>query len=324
MNKVTNKQLNKLTKKTALSVLMMSFILTGCAGAQTSVKKGDSTLFKVGDTVVTKQQAYDTVKYNKGASYSIEKIKEKIEKIEVKNEDQIEKRIDILYKQYEEYYGKEENFESQIKNSGYKDVDEFKKKVLRPQVLEELLMEKYANKRIDKYLKQYKPVIAKVLAVEGEDAAKEAAKELKSGASWDNVYAKYTSENSSYQNTKKVLTTSDSDLKPDDVKTLYKNKKTGIMTKVYTPSNSDSTTRYLINVISCDVTSDEYYADFINQLKSLDSNFEKNLWKYYLKKHNFEIHDQDIFDIIRVDNPEYLYQYPKLSENNSNQTNNLQ
>lgn len=319
-----NKPLNKLTKKTALSVLIMSSILTGCAGAQTSVKKGDSTLFQVGDTVVTKQQIYDTVKYNKGASYSIEKIKEKIEKIEVKNEDQIKKRIDILYKQYEEYYGKEESFESQVKNSGYKDVDEFKKKVLRPQVLEELLMEKYANKRIDKYLKQYKPVIAKVLAVEGEDAAKEAAKELKSGASWDNVYAKYTSENSSYQNTKKVLTTSYSDLKPDDVKTLYKNKKTGIMTKVYTPSNSDSTTRYLINVISCDVTSDEYYADFINQLKSLDSNFEKNLWKYYLKKHDFEIHDQDIFDIIRVDNPEYLYQYPKLSKENNNQTNNLQ
>ena len=245
-----------------------------------------------------------------------------IEKIEVKDEDQIKKRIDILYNQYEEHYGKEESFESQVKNSGYKDVDEFKKKVLRPQVLEELLMEKYANKRIDKYLKQYKPVIAKVLAVEGEDAAKEAAKELKNGVSWDNVYAKYTSKNSSYQNTKKVLTTSDSDLNPDDIKTLYKNKKTGIMTKVYAPSNSDSTTRYLINVVSCDATSDEYYADFINQLKSLDSNFEKNLWKHYLKKHNFEIHDQDIFNIIRVDNPEYLYQYPKLSENNSNQTNN--
>lgn len=322
MNKVMNKPLNKLTKKTVLSVLMMSSILTGCAGAQTSVKKGDSTLFQVGNTVVTKQQIYDTVKYNKGASYSIEKIKEKIEKIEVKNEDQIKKRIDILYKQYEEYYGKEESFESQVKNSGYKDVDEFKKKVLRPQVLEELLMEKYANKRIDKYLKQYKPVIAKVLAVEGEDAAKEAVKELKSGASWDDVYTKYTSENSSYQNTKKVLTTSDSDLNPDDIKALYKNKKTGVMTKVYIPSNSDSTTRYLINVISCDVTSDEYYADFINQLKSLDSNFEKNLWKHYLKKHNFEAHDQDIFDIIRVNNPEYLYQYPKLSEDSNNQINN--
>ena len=324
MNKLTNKPLNKLTKKTALSVLMLSSILTGCAGAQTSVKKGDSILFQVGDTVVTKQQVYDTVKYNKGASYSIEKIKEKIEKIEVKDEDQIKKRIDILYKQYEEYYGKEESFESQIRNSGYNDVDEFKKKVLRPQVLEELLMEKYANKHIDKYLKQYKPVIAKVLAVEGEDAAKEAAKELKSGVSWDNVYAKYTSENSSYQNTKKVLTTSDYDLNPDDIKTLYKNKNAGVMTKVYSPLNSDSTTRYLINVVSCDATSDEYYADFINQLKSLDSNFEKSLWKHYLKKHNFEIHDQDIFNIIRVDNPEYLYQYPKLSENNSNQTNNLQ
>lgn len=316
--------MNKLTKKTALSILMMSSILTGCAGAQTSVKKGDSTLFQVGDTVVTKQQVYDTVKYNNGASYSIEKIKEKIEKLEIKDEDQIKKRIDILYKQYEEYYGKEESFESQVKNSGYKDVDEFKKKVLRHQVLEELLMEKYANKRIDKYLKQYKPVIAKVLAVEGEDAAKEAVKELKSGASWDDVYTKYTSQSSSYQNTKKVLTTSDSDLNPDDIKTLHKDKKTGIMTKVYAPSNSDSTTRYLINVVSCDATSDEYYADFINQLKSLDSNFEKNLWKHYLKKHNFEVHDQDIFNIIRVDNPEYLYQYPKLSEENNNQTNNLQ
>lgn len=324
MSKLTNKPLNKLTKKTALSVLMMSSILTGCAGAQTSVKKGDSTLFQVGDTVVTKQQVYDTIKYNKGTSYSIEKIKQKIEKLEIKNEDQINKSISILYNQYEEYYGKEESFESQVKNSGYKDVNEFKKKVLRPQVLEELLMEKYANKHIDKYLKQYKPVIAKVLAVEGEDAAKKAAKKLKGGASWDDVYTKYTSQNSSYQNTKKVLTTSDSDLNPDDIKALYKNKKTGVMTKVYTPSNSDSTTRYLINVISCDATSDEYYADFINQLKSLDSNFEKNLWKHYLKKHNFEIHDQDVFDIIRVDNPEYLYQYPKLSEKDNNQTNNLQ
>ena len=322
MNKLTN----KLTKKTMLSILMMSSILTGCAGAQTSVKKGDSTLFQVGDTIVTKQQVYDTVKYNNGASYSIEKIKEKIKKLEIKNEEQIKKKINILYNQYEEYYGKgdgkEESFESQVKNSGYKNVDEFKKKVLRPQVLEELLMEKYANKNIDKYLKQYKPVIAKVLAVEGEDAAKEAAKELKNGVSWDDVYTKYTSENSSYQNTKKVLTTSDSDLNPDDIKALYKNKKTGVMTQVYASLNSDSTTRYLINVISCDATSDEYYADFINQLKSLDSNFEKNLWKHYLKKHNFEIHDQDIFNIIRVDNPEYLYQYPKLAEENNNQTNN--
>lgn len=93
MSKLTNKPLNKLTKKTALSVLMMSSILTGCAGVQTSVKKGDSTLFQVGDTVVTKQQIYDTVKYNKGASYSIEKIKEKIEKIEVKMKTKLRKEL---------------------------------------------------------------------------------------------------------------------------------------------------------------------------------------------------------------------------------------
>ena len=33
-----------------------------------------------------------------------------------------------------------------------------------------------------------------------------------------------------------------------------------------------------------------------------------------MKKHNLEIHDQDIFDALRTSNPEYLINHPELAE----------
>ena len=60
--------------------------------------------------------------------------------------------------------------------------------------------------------------------------------------------------------------------------------------------------------------SDDYLDDFTAQIKSNDSDFEKEVWKHYLKKHNFKVHDQDIFNSLRVDNPEYLYEFPELEK----------
>ena len=39
------------------------------------------------------------------------------------------------------------------------------------------------------------------------------------------------------------------------------------------------------------------------------------------KKYNFEVHDQDIFDYLRSNNPEYLVNHPELAESSSNSSN---
>ena len=35
---------------------------------------------------------------------------------------------------------------------------------------------------------------------------------------------------------------------------------------------------------------------------------------YYMKKHNLEFHDQEIFDSVRSTNPEYIVNHPELAE----------
>lgn len=300
--------------KTLLALMAMSSILTGCASTTTSVKKSNSTLFKIGDTTVTKQKVYDVMKINNGATYTADEVKEVIEKAEIKNEDNINSKVEQLYKDYVGYYGTEEDFLKQLTNNGYDTPEEFKKTQLKPQAYENILMEKYTTKHQKKYLKKYQPTIVRVLAVDDKIKAKEAIQALNSGGDWDDVYKEYTSENSGFKNENKVLTTSETEIKTKDVKAIYKSKETGLLNKIYSPLATGTTTRFIIKVVSHDIMSDEYLDNFTAQIKSNDSDFEKEVWKHYLKKHNFKVHDQDIFNSLRVDNPEYLYEFPEFEK----------
>lgn len=304
----------KKTTRTLLALMIMSSILTGCASTTTSVKKSNSTLFKIGDTAVTKQKVYDVVKMNNGAPYATDEVKKVIEKAEIKNENNINSKVEQLYKDYVGYYGTEEDFLKQLTNNGYDTPEEFKKTQLKPQVYENMLMEKYTTKNQKKYLKKYQPTIVRVLAVDDKAKAKEAMQALNSGSDWDDVYEEYTSENSGFKNEDKVLTTSETEIKTKDVKAIYKSKETGLLNKIYSPLATGTTTRFIIKVVSHDIMSDEYLDDFTAQIKSNDSDFEKEVWKHYLKKHNFKVHDQDIFNSLRVDNPEYLYEFPEFEK----------
>lgn len=300
--------------KTLLALMTMSSILTGCASATTSVKKSNSTLFKVGDTAVTKQKVYNIVKMNNGATYAIDKAKDAVEKSEIKNENKVNTKVEQLYKEYVGYYGTEEDFLKQLTNYGYDTPEEFKKTQLKPQAYGDMLMEKYTIKNQKKYLKKYQPTIVRVLAVDDKTKAKEALQALNEGTEWDDVYTKYKSENSGFENKDKVLTTSETEIKTKDVKAAYKSKETGLLNKIYSPLATGTTTRFIIKVISHDAMSDDYLDDFVSQIKSNDSDFEKTVWKHYLKKHNFKVHDQDIFNSLRVDNPEYLYEFPEFEK----------
>ena len=141
----------KKTTKTLLALMIMSSILTGCASTTTSVKKSNSTLFKIGDTAITKQKVYDVVKMNNGATYTTDEVKKIIEKAEIKNENNINSKVEQLYKDYVGYYGTEEDFLKQLTNNGYDTPEEFKKTQLKPQAYENMLMEKYTTKNQKKY-----------------------------------------------------------------------------------------------------------------------------------------------------------------------------
>lgn len=308
------RQLAKQSKKIAVGLLLSS-ALVGCSNVQTTVKKSDTTLFKVGDTTVTKGQAYEEVKISSGSDYTVDEIKEKIENAEITSGKKIDAYIEELYQKYVEAYDNEESFISQLSNYGYDGVDEFKKNQLKPQAKEELLEQKYLKLNKKKYFKEYKPSVVRVLAVKNKKKATEALEKLNSGTSWDDIYVEYTTDGSSYSNEDTILTTSSSGFSEKNIKEVYETKELGIIQKEYKTTVTGDKTQYIVQVVSTDRMSDAYFGDITTEITNNDTDFSTKMWTHYMKKHKVEIYDQDIFDYLRENNPEYLYQYPELKEN---------
>ena len=53
--------------------------------------------------------------------------------------------------------------------------------------------------------------------------------------------------------------------------------------------------------------------DIVENLLNL-GDVKTDIESYYLKKYNFEVHDQDVFNNLKANNPEYLVSRPDLSK----------
>ena len=85
-----------------------------------------------------------------------------------------------------------------------------------------------------------------------------------------------------------------------------------------------SNTKVVVNALQDDVTI--YWIvqsgkeDQIIENLSSSSDFSTQCLVYYLNKYNFTVHDQTIFDYLRENNPEYLVEFPELSETDESQS----
>lgn len=303
-----------------LAVVALSLILVGCSSVQTTVKNSDTVLFKVGSTTITKGSVYEEIKNSDGADYTIDEIKEKIEDAEITSDKKVATYVDKLYQKYVDAYTDEESFITQLTNYGYADADDFKENQLKSEAKEDLLEQKYLKIKKSKYFKKYQPSIVRVMTLEKKKKAEEALERLNNGESWDDIYTEYTTDDGTYSNEDTILTTSSSGFKENDIKEIYKTNAVGLINKIYKTTVNGSTTRYLVQIISTNRTSDDYFGDITTEVSNNDTDFSTNMWTYYMKKHNFTVYDQDIFDYLRENNPEYLHQYPELKEKKSEST----
>lgn len=92
---------------------------------------------------------------------------------------------------------------------------------------------------------------------------------------------------------------------------IVKDKKTGVIDEVFTNESSGTTYAYVAVLVSN--TYKDIKDDVYTTLSS-DDDVTKACLVYYLKKYNFEVHDQDVFNNLKANNPEYLVSRPDLSE----------
>ena len=295
-------------KKTPILFVCASMMLTGCSGATATIKDKDETIMTIGDTKYTKGDEYDLLKISTGTDLTMELVKQAIYKQEVKVTKEMKEKAQEQVNNYKENM---ENFDKQIHSLGYKNSKQYMNKVLIPSLQASELTEKYFTDAKKDIQKTYKPSKARIIQCENKATAKKALKALKNGTDPEEVAQQYMVDSAKYSGKETLVTTKTTDLSTRLINTLSKTKKAGVIDEVFTNESSGTTYAYVAVLVSN--TYKDIKDDVYTTLSS-DDDVTKACLVYYLKKYNFEVHDQDVFNNLKANNPEYLVSRPDLSK----------
>lgn len=295
-------------KKTPILFVCAAMMLTGCSGAAATIKDKDETIMTIGDTKYTKGDEYELLKVSTGTDLTMELVKQAIYKQEVKVTKEMKEKAQEQVNNYKENM---ENFDKQIHSLGYKNSKQYMNKVLIPSLQASELTEKYFTDAKKDVQKTYKPSKARIIQCENKATAKKALKALKSGTDPEEVAQQYMVDSAKYSGKETLVTTKTTDLSTRLINTLSKTKKAGVIDEVFTNESSGTTYAYVAVLVSN--TYKDIKDDVYTTLSS-DDDVTKACLVYYLKKYNFEVHDQDVFNNLKANNPEYLVSRPDLSK----------
>lgn len=295
-------------KKTPILFVCVTMMLTGCSGATATIKDKDETIMTIGDTKYTKGDEYELLKVSTGTDLTMELVKQAIYKQEVKVTKEMKEKAQEQVNNYKENM---ENFNEQIQSLGYKNSKQYMNKVLIPSLQASELTEKYFTDAKKDVQKTYKPSKARIIQCENKATAKKALKALKSGTDPEEVAQQYMVDSAKYSGKETLITTKTTDLSTRLINTLSKTKKAGVIDEVFTNESSGTTYAYVAVLVSN--TYKDIKDDVYTTLSS-DDDVTKACLVYYLKKYNFEVHDQDVFNNLKANNPEYLVSRPDLSK----------
>lgn len=295
-------------KKQALFLLSSLLLLSGCSGANATIKDADEAIMKIGDITYTKGDEYELLKTSSGANMTVELIRQAIMDKEVKRTDEIKQEALDQYNQLAE---SNEDIETQLQSAGYADKDEYIEKVLIPSAQSTRFIEKYIEDGKSDIKKNYKPSVVKIIQCDDEKTANKALKAIQDGTELDKVYEEYASTSSTYTNEDTLITTNSTDLPTRLINTMYKQKEAGVADEVFTlDDDSTSTTAYVAILVNNNY---DEILDTVKENLSSGSEISTEALVYYLKKYNFEVHDQSVFDYLKENNPDYLIQFPELA-----------
>ncbi|WP_276812788.1 hypothetical protein [Faecalibaculum rodentium] len=281
--------------------------LAGCSGATASVSDPDKELMTIGDVTYTRGQEYEYIKKSTGPNLVMQMAEEVIYDKEVPVTDEIRKQAED---NYNEYAKTSDNLESYIQSMGYKDRQDYIDKVLIPAVQAEKLLTKWFTDAQEEIVQEYKPSRVQIIQTDSKDSADKALQALKDGKSAQDVAGQYQMEGTSYNGTAAIVTTMDTVLPTRLINTLSSaESKAGVVNEVF---ESDDKTQFFVAVLVSN-NYDDIKGELESTLKN-DSTVTEKCLVCYLTKYDFRVFDQDIFDYLRVNYPQYLVTRPDLME----------
>jgi foldase protein PrsA len=293
-------------KKLACALVFCSLLLAGCGRSQSEIQDQNETLFTIGDTTYTKGDEYELIKNSEGTDLLISLALTKIYDTEIGRTDEIQEEAQ---EQYDELVEANEGFEDQLIAAGYEDGQQYIDNILIPSIQSQKLTEKYFELNETAIKEEYKPSIAEIIQCDDEETAQKALDAIKDGTSVEDAAEEYASETASFTGSEQVVTTLNTTLPTRLINSLFDATEDGVIDEVFV--NDDETSYYVAVLVSNDYS--ENISEYVTSLSS-NSDLAKEVVIYYLTEYSFEVHDQYLFDQLKLNNPEYLVTRPDLSE----------
>lgn len=301
------------SRKLFAAAAACTLLLSGCGTVSTSVSDPNEALMTIGDVTYTRNDEYQLIKRVNGPSLTLQAAQRMIYNEEVGDGEDIQKEAQEMY---DTYAGTSSDFEKQLQSYGYKDKEDYIDNVLIPSIQSQKLVEKYFTDGKETIEADFKPVKAAIIQTDSQDNAEKALNALKEGQDAGKVGGQYAADGAAYTGTAQIITTMDTSLPTRIINTLYETTKEGVIDEIFTNDTSTDDKQYFV----VKLISKDYDANLKEIQAALSSNSDINsdCVVYYLKKYEFQVHDQFIFDYFKANYPQYLVTRPDLSEDSSN------
>ncbi len=278
--------------KRIVSILLVLFIATGCAKNTTYTMSTEKTtiISENGKEVLSNQDLLNRLLNQSTLSFLMKKIDAKLFELEKLTYDQT--IVDSQVEQYKTILG--ENFETQLANFGYENVDAFKEE-LAISLKQEAIKIAYIKTDLENILNQYKPTKVQYLAYGSKEEADAALVEIKAGKSFEDVALEKTPLN----NAQVILVNDKTNLDTALKEYINNNRTIGTSEVLQLLTASGSTNYYIVNIIETDANA------FLDEaLKDIAQTIDlANVYKYYFEKYDFKVYEQNLYEQINTAYP---------------------
>lgn len=271
--------------------------LSGCTDASANISDANTTLFKVGNETVTKEDIYTYAKNTLAGDATATLVKASLLDNEVPVTDDMEKEAKKTFDAVKENFGSK--FAEMIKSNGYKDEDSYYKEVTLRNIQTQALTKKYLTEE-DK-MSEYQTIKAQLVIASNEENAKKALSAIQSGTSFEDAAKSYG--DTSYSDGSEKVYSSATGLSSTVWQSIINITEGSLSTDVI--ADTENNLYYIVKVTNTNL--DDFKEEAIDALSSLSS-VSSTSFIYFLEKHDFKVWDIDAYTQLQTSNPSYLVQ----------------
>ena len=276
--------------------------LSGCKDAVANISNGSEVLIQVGSTKITNEDLYQSLKSTNGAATTIQLVQDALavkEGLSVTEEMKKEAAADLV--KLKKDYGGDEAFAEALASAGFENDEDYLERVSYPDLLKGALLDKYLSENEEKILNQYHPIKAKVIEFSSQANADKALAAIKEGDTLEEAFKKYGAEKATLTG-KEVIYHAESSIANTVYTRLSSATKAEVIKEVL--ADASESKWYITEITNLEPTS--MVQEIFDELKVSATSLSTEMLETYLKKHNFSVHDIDIYNEIKTNYPSYL------------------